>query len=107
MLGYYLSFRLVLLFRYTFYFFVVLPCAAWMAYHIPRSTAAMTGSGGFSINIPVTEAMQINKPHLAYAILGGFTTLFMLCSLFIKEKLYIGESSKYPNSYATMDMANE
>ncbi|TGZ79449.1 Na+/H+ antiporter, partial [Ascodesmis nigricans] len=35
----------------------------------------------------------INKPHLAYSILGGFTTLFMLCSLFIKEKLYIGEST--------------
>ncbi|KKZ61417.1 hypothetical protein EMCG_03973 [[Emmonsia] crescens] len=26
-------------------------------------------------------------------ILGGFTSLFMLCSLFVKEKLYIGEAT--------------
>ncbi|CUS14385.1 unnamed protein product [Tuber aestivum] len=35
----------------------------------------------------------INKPHLAYTILGGFTSIFMLVSLFIKEKLYIGEAT--------------
>jgi NhaP-type Na+/H+ or K+/H+ antiporter len=37
--------------------------------------------------------LSITKAHLAYMILGGFTSLFMLCSLFIKEKLYIGEAS--------------
>ncbi|ODQ55191.1 hypothetical protein SAICODRAFT_17588 [Saitoella complicata NRRL Y-17804] len=35
----------------------------------------------------------VNKPHLAYAILGGFVTIFSLLSLFIKEKLYIGEAT--------------
>ncbi|KAL8934317.1 MAG: hypothetical protein Q9211_005295 [Gyalolechia sp. 1 TL-2023] len=39
------------------------------------------------------EQMSVNKPHLAYLILGGFTSLFMLCSLFVKEKLYIGEAT--------------
>ena len=39
------------------------------------------------------EQLSINKPHLAYIILGGFTSIFMLCSLVIKEKLYIGEAS--------------
>jgi len=37
--------------------------------------------------------LDINKPHLVYIILGGFTTLFMLCSSVIKEKLYIGEAT--------------
>ncbi|KAI9730997.1 MAG: hypothetical protein M1834_005458 [Cirrosporium novae-zelandiae] len=37
--------------------------------------------------------LEINKPHLAYIILGGFTSLFMLCSLFVKEKMYIGEAT--------------
>ncbi|KIY03825.1 uncharacterized protein Z520_00516 [Fonsecaea multimorphosa CBS 102226] len=37
--------------------------------------------------------LTINKPHLVYIILGGFTSIFMLCSLFIKEKLYIGEAT--------------
>ncbi|EPY52723.1 plasma membrane alkali metal cation/H antiporter Sod22 [Schizosaccharomyces cryophilus OY26] len=37
--------------------------------------------------------LEISKPHLAYAILGGFTSLFMLCSLIIKEKLYMGEAT--------------
>lgn len=37
--------------------------------------------------------LDIDKPHLAYMILGGFTSLFMLCSLFVKEKLYIGEAT--------------
>ncbi|KAK3048742.1 Na+/H+ antiporter [Extremus antarcticus] len=39
------------------------------------------------------EHLSINKPHLVYLILGGFTTLFMLCSSVIKEKLYIGEAT--------------
>ena len=39
------------------------------------------------------EHLSINKPHLVYIILGGFTSLFMLVSLFIKEKLYIGEAT--------------
>ncbi|KAI1951370.1 Na+/H+ antiporter [Ophidiomyces ophidiicola] len=37
--------------------------------------------------------LDIDKPHVAYIILGGFTSLFMLCSLFVKEKLYIGEAT--------------
>ena len=39
------------------------------------------------------EHLSIDKPHLVYIILGGFTSLFMLCSLVIKEKLYIGEAT--------------
>ena len=39
------------------------------------------------------DHLDIDKPHLAYIILGGFTGLFMLCSLFVKEKLYIGEAT--------------
>ena len=39
------------------------------------------------------EHLSIDKPHLAYIILGGFTSLFMLCSLFVKERLYIGEAT--------------
>ncbi|KAI7300211.1 Na+/H+ antiporter, partial [Hortaea werneckii] len=39
------------------------------------------------------EHLDINKPHLVYVILGGFTSLFMLCSSVIKERLYIGEAT--------------
>ncbi|KAF2666699.1 hypothetical protein BT63DRAFT_350390, partial [Microthyrium microscopicum] len=39
------------------------------------------------------EHLDINKPHLVYIILGGFTSIFMLCSSIIKEKLYIGEAT--------------
>jgi Na(+)/H(+) antiporter len=39
------------------------------------------------------EHLSVDKPHLVYIILGGFTSLFMLCSSFIKEKLYIGEAT--------------
>ncbi|KAK5167625.1 Na+/H+ antiporter [Saxophila tyrrhenica] len=39
------------------------------------------------------EHLSVNKPHLVYLILGGFTTLFMLCSSIIKERLYIGEAT--------------
>ena len=41
----------------------------------------------------VWEQLSINKPHWAYLIIGGFTSLFMLVSLFVKEKLYIGEAT--------------
>src|ERR1700753_1794938 len=39
------------------------------------------------------EHLNVNKPHLVYIILGGFTSLFMLCSSIIKERLYIGEAT--------------
>lgn len=39
------------------------------------------------------DHLDIDKPHVAYMILGGFTSLFMLCSLFVKERLYIGEAT--------------
>ena len=39
------------------------------------------------------EQLSINKPHWAYLIIGGFTSLFMLVSLFVKERLYIGEAT--------------
>ena len=39
------------------------------------------------------EQLAIDKPHLAYLIIGGFTSLFMLCSLLVKERLYIGEAT--------------
>jgi Na(+)/H(+) antiporter len=39
------------------------------------------------------EHLDINRPHLVYIILGGFTSLFMLCSSVIKERLYIGEAT--------------
>ncbi|KAL1961189.1 hypothetical protein VTO42DRAFT_3134 [Malbranchea cinnamomea] len=41
----------------------------------------------------VWNHLDIDKPHLAYMIIGGFTSLFMLCSLFVKERLYIGEAT--------------
>ncbi|EEA28623.1 Na+/H+ antiporter Nha1 [Talaromyces marneffei ATCC 18224] len=41
----------------------------------------------------VWDQLSVDKPHWAYIILGGFTSLFMLCSLFVKEKLYIGEAT--------------
>lgn len=39
------------------------------------------------------DQLAIDKPHLVYIILGGFTSLFMLCSSVIKERLYIGEAT--------------
>lgn len=39
------------------------------------------------------EQLSIDKVNLGYIIIGGFTSLFMLCSLFVKEKLYIGEAT--------------
>jgi hypothetical protein len=35
---------------------------------------------------------EVNVPHLAYTLLGGFVVLFGLFSLVIKERLYIGEA---------------
>ena len=37
--------------------------------------------------------LDVNKPHLVYIILGGFTSLFMLTSSVFKERLYIGEAT--------------
>jgi sodium/hydrogen antiporter len=39
------------------------------------------------------DHLNVNKPHLVYIVLGGFTSLFMLCSSIIKERLYIGEAT--------------
>jgi Na(+)/H(+) antiporter len=39
------------------------------------------------------DHLAVNRPHLVYIILGGFTSLFMLCSSFIKERMYIGEAT--------------
>lgn len=39
------------------------------------------------------DHLSVTKPHLVYIILGGFTSLFMLCSSVIKERLYIGEAT--------------
>ncbi|ODV89105.1 hypothetical protein CANCADRAFT_27467, partial [Tortispora caseinolytica NRRL Y-17796] len=41
----------------------------------------------------VWDQLWINTPHVAYALLGGFIVLFSLFSLFIKERLYIGEAT--------------
>jgi Na(+)/H(+) antiporter len=35
----------------------------------------------------------VNRPHIAYACVGIFSTIFLLVSLFVKEKLYIGEAT--------------
>ncbi|KAI0480972.1 alkali metal cation/H+ antiporter Nha1 C terminus-domain-containing protein [Xylariaceae sp. FL0804] len=39
------------------------------------------------------DHLSITKAHLVYIILGGFTSLFMLCSSVIKERMYIGEAT--------------
>lgn len=39
------------------------------------------------------DHLSLTQPHLVYIILGGFTTLFMLCSSIIKERMYIGEAT--------------
>ncbi|GME86737.1 unnamed protein product [Ambrosiozyma monospora] len=41
----------------------------------------------------IWEHLNPDKVHVAYAVLAVFSTLFSLCSLFVKEKLYIGEAS--------------
>ncbi|EJF63329.1 hypothetical protein DICSQDRAFT_145567 [Dichomitus squalens LYAD-421 SS1] len=35
---------------------------------------------------------EVSIPHIAYAALGGFVVLFGMFSLFIRERLYIGEA---------------
>lgn len=35
---------------------------------------------------------EVNAPHLAYTFLGGFIVIFGMLSLFLKERLYIGEA---------------
>ncbi|KAM9932865.1 hypothetical protein OXX80_007513 [Metschnikowia pulcherrima] len=37
--------------------------------------------------------LEIEKAHVAYACIGIFSTLFSLFSLFVKERLYIGEAT--------------
>ncbi|SMN20691.1 similar to Saccharomyces cerevisiae YLR138W NHA1 Na+/H+ antiporter involved in sodium and potassium efflux through the plasma membrane [Maudiozyma saulgeensis] len=41
----------------------------------------------------VWEQLEVSKAHVAYACVGVFSSIFSLVSLFIKEKLYIGEST--------------
>ncbi|ESX02252.1 Na+/H+ antiporter involved in sodium and potassium efflux through the plasma membrane [Ogataea parapolymorpha DL-1] len=41
----------------------------------------------------VWEHINPDKAHVAYAVLAVFSSFFSLCSLFIKERLYIGEAS--------------
>lgn len=37
--------------------------------------------------------LEVTTPHIAYACVGIFSTLFSLVSLFVKERLYIGEAT--------------
>ncbi|KAI5965634.1 CNH1 [Candida pseudojiufengensis] len=39
------------------------------------------------------EQLELESPHIAYACVGVFCTLFSLVSLFVKERLYIGEAT--------------
>ncbi|SCU94040.1 LADA_0G06172g1_1 [Lachancea dasiensis] len=39
------------------------------------------------------EHLEVTKSHVAYACVGIFSAVFSLLSLFVKEKLYIGEST--------------
>ncbi|GMM32967.1 Nha1 protein [Saccharomycopsis crataegensis] len=41
----------------------------------------------------VWEHLNIDKAHIAYAVIGVFTVVFSLISLIVKEKLYIGEAT--------------
>lgn len=41
----------------------------------------------------VWSQLDLTKAHIAYAVVGVFTFLFSLCSLFVKEKLFIGEAT--------------
>ncbi|EMD40247.1 hypothetical protein CERSUDRAFT_112439 [Gelatoporia subvermispora B] len=40
----------------------------------------------------VFHPFSVSIPHIAYACLGGFVVLFGMFSLFIREKMYIGEA---------------
>ncbi|TID30000.1 hypothetical protein CANINC_001512 [Pichia inconspicua] len=41
----------------------------------------------------VWDHLAPSKSHVAYAVVAVFSTIFSLCSLFVKEKLYLGEAS--------------
>lgn len=41
----------------------------------------------------VWSQIDVTKAHVAYAVVAVFSTCFSLCSLFVKEKLYLGEAS--------------
>lgn len=41
----------------------------------------------------VWEQMEVSKAHIAYACVGVFSSVFSLVSLYVKEQLYIGEST--------------
>ncbi|RLV92025.1 hypothetical protein JA1_003337 [Spathaspora sp. JA1] len=41
----------------------------------------------------VWSQLELEAPHIAYACVGIFSTLFSLVSLFVKERLYIGEAT--------------
>ncbi|CCE81932.1 Piso0_002613 [Millerozyma farinosa CBS 7064] len=41
----------------------------------------------------VWSQLELEKPHIAYACVGVFCIIFSLVSLFVKERLYIGEAS--------------
>ncbi|CEP61411.1 Nha1p LALA0_S03e02256g [Lachancea lanzarotensis] len=41
----------------------------------------------------VWDQLEVTSAHVAYACVGIFSAIFMLVSLFAKEKLYIGEST--------------
>ncbi|KAK6465881.1 Na+/H+ exchanger CtNHA1 [Scheffersomyces coipomensis] len=41
----------------------------------------------------VWSQLDLQTPHIAYACVGIFSTLFSLVSLFVKERLYIGEAT--------------
>lgn len=41
----------------------------------------------------VWEQLEISKAHIAYACVGVFSSIFSLVSLYVKEQLYIGEST--------------
>ncbi|SCV00696.1 LAME_0G11408g1_1 [Lachancea meyersii CBS 8951] len=41
----------------------------------------------------VWDHLEVTSAHVAYACVGVFSAIFMLVSLFAKEKLYIGEST--------------
>ncbi|KAJ7445112.1 Sodium/hydrogen exchanger family-domain-containing protein [Mycena latifolia] len=38
------------------------------------------------------DPIDVTVPHVAYAALGGFVVLFGMFSLFLREKLYVGEA---------------
>ncbi|PVH13670.1 sodium/hydrogen antiporter [Candidozyma duobushaemuli] len=44
-------------------------------------------------NVVPARGMSIEQSHIAYACVGIFSTLFSLASLFVKERLYIGEAT--------------